>query len=105
MMAAIAGALIGTAASAEDLVTYRLVLKDHRFQPAELHLPAGRASILVIQNLDSDADEFESSALKVEKPVAGGQTITVRLRALSPGRYPFVGEFHKDTATGVVIVE
>jgi hypothetical protein len=29
----------------------------------------------------------------------------VRLRPLDPGRYPFMGEYHEDTAQGVVIAE
>lgn len=29
----------------------------------------------------------------------------VRLRALDPGRYPFMGEYHADTAMGVVVAE
>ncbi|MGA7373007.1 MAG: hypothetical protein WBW37_10370 [Methyloceanibacter sp.] len=29
----------------------------------------------------------------------------MRLRPLDPGRYPFMGEYHSDTAQGVVIAE
>jgi len=29
----------------------------------------------------------------------------VRLRPLSPGRYPFMGEYHSQTAQGVVVAE
>jgi hypothetical protein len=29
----------------------------------------------------------------------------VRLRPLAPGRYAFMGEYHSDTAKGVVIAE
>ncbi len=46
-----------------------------------------------------------SSALKVEKVIAGGGEGSVRLRPLDPGRYPFMGEYHADTAKGVVIAE
>jgi hypothetical protein len=35
---------------------------------------------------------------------AGGKG-RVRLRPLGPGRYPFLGEFHEDTAQGAVIAE
>jgi hypothetical protein len=49
--------------------------------------------------------EFDSSALKVEKVIVGGTYATIRLRPLGPGRYPFMGEFHSDTAKGVVISE
>lgn len=92
-------------APAEELPRVSLVLKDHRFQPAELHLAPGRATLLVIENRDSTPEEFESSALKVEKVVGPGQTVQLRLRPLAPGRYSFIGEFHPSTAQGVVIVE
>jgi hypothetical protein len=41
----------------------------------------------------------------VEKVIPGGHYATIRLRPLGPGRYAFMGEFHPDTATGVVIAE
>jgi len=41
----------------------------------------------------------------VEKVVAGNDSGDVRIRALSPGKYPFMGEYHPDTAQGVVIAQ
>ena len=41
----------------------------------------------------------------MEKVIGGGVYGTVRLRPLGPGRYPFMGEFHADTARGVLIAE
>lgn len=82
-----------------------VILKDHRFTPSEIRVPAGKRTQLLIKNQDATADEFDSTALKVEKVIGGGTEGTVRLRALDPGRYPFVGEFHADTAQGVVIAE
>lgn len=80
-------------------------LKDHRFSPSEIHVPAGKPVILTIRNEDPTAEEFDSSALKVEKVIAGGTYGTVRLRPLGPGRYPFMGEYHQDSAQGVVVSE
>lgn len=82
-----------------------VILKDHRFMPAEIHVPAGKRAQLLIKNQDATADEFDSPALKVEKVIGGNSEGTVRLRALDPGRYPFTGEFHAETAQGVVIAE
>jgi hypothetical protein len=82
-----------------------VVLQNHRFSPAEIHVPANTRTVLLIKNMDDTADEFDSSSLKVEKVIAGGGQGTVRLRALPPGSYPFMGEFHSDTAQGVVIAE
>ncbi|MDQ0467621.1 cupredoxin domain-containing protein [Labrys wisconsinensis] len=102
-----AGALAGSPAytptNADGQV--EVVLKDHRFTPAEIHVPAGKRAQLLVRNQDATADEFDSTALKVEKVIGGGSEGVVRLRALDPGRYPFMGEFHAETAQGVVIAE
>ena len=92
-------------ARAEEPTAVELTIKDHRFMPAEIHVPAGKPTILTVQNQDATAEEFDSSALKTEKVITGGGTATVRLRPLGPGRYPFIGEYHADTAQGVVIAE
>jgi hypothetical protein len=65
----------------------------------------GKPVVLKIKNDDTTAEEFDSSALKTEKIIAAGASVVVRLRPLGPGRFPFMGEFHPDTAQGVVISE
>jgi plastocyanin len=92
-------------AGAADPTNIAVSIKDHRFTPSEIHVPQGKPVILVVTNSDPTAEEFDSSALKVEKVIAGGTYGTVRLRPLGPGRYPFTGEYHPDTARGVVISE
>jgi plastocyanin len=82
-----------------------LTVKDHRFDPAEIHVKAGQPAIINLHNQDPTAEEFDSDALGVEKVIAGGRSGLVRLHALAPGRYPFMGEYHSDTAQGVVIAE
>jgi plastocyanin len=82
-----------------------VTIKDHRFTPSEIHVKAGQATDLNIKNEDPLAEEFDSTALKIEKVIAGGKDGTVHLRPLDPGRYPFMGEYHSDTAQGVVIAE
>ncbi len=100
-------ALVSAAAPglADDPLTIPVVLQDHKFTPAEIHVPAGKPVVLRVENRDATPDEFDSSALKVEKVILGGHVGDVRLRPLGPGRYPFMGEFHSDTAQGVVIAE
>jgi len=61
--------------------------------------------VIALTNKDATAEEFDSTALKVEKVVAGNASGNIRIRALAPGRYPFVGEYHADTAKGVVVAE
>lgn len=93
-------------APAQDAPTIvEVVIKDHRFSPAEIHVPANKPAQLRISNEDPTAEEFNSADLQVEKVFAGLSRGVVRLRPLAPGRYPFMGEYHPDTAQGVVIVE
>ena len=96
-----APAVSSTPAASSGPIT--LVIKDHRFTPAEIAVPANVAVELQVTNQDSLAEEFDSSALKVEKVIAGGDTGTIRLHPLAPGRYPFMGEYHSETAKGVVV--
>lgn len=92
-------------ARAEGPTVVVVTLHDHRFSPAELRVPAGVPIVLEIRNEDATAEEFESGALKIEKVVAGRSTAKVRIRALAKGSYRFVGEFHEDTAKGVLVAE
>ena len=82
-----------------------LTLKDHKFTPSEIRVKANVPNVIVMSNQDATAEEFDSTSLKVEKVVAGNSSGNVRLRPLAPGRYPFMGEFHSETAQGVVIAE
>ena len=110
MMRAAVFALLITAtlaipAVADGPINIPVTLKDHHFVPAEIHVPAGKPAILTVTNQDATAEEFDSSALQIEKVIGGGQYGTIRLRPLAPGKYPFMGEYHSDTAQGVVIAE
>jgi len=82
-----------------------MTLKDHKFSPAQITVKANQPITIHLTNKDATAEEFDSSALKVEKVVAGGSDGMVRIRPLSPGKYPFMGEYHSSTAQGVVIVK
>jgi cupredoxin-like protein len=88
-----------------DAPAASVTLKGHKFLPAEIHVRANQPNVIALTNGDDTAEEFDSTALKVEKVVAGHDSGDVRLRPLAPGRYPFMGEFHSDTAQGVVIAE
>lgn len=100
---ALGAILIVSPAVAEDAIP--LKLKDHKFTPAEIHVKANVPNVIVMTNDDATAEEFDSTSLKVEKVVAGNSSGNVRLRPLAPGRYPFMGEYHSDTAQGIVIAE
>ena len=90
---------------AADLHEATLVIQGHRFVPAEMKVPAGRKIKLTVVNNDASAEEFESYELNREKVVAGNGRIIVFVGPLRPGRYPYFGEFHMDTAKGTLIAE
>jgi plastocyanin domain-containing protein len=94
--------VFATATNAKDV---SVTIKDHRFSPAEIHVPAKQAVRLKVTNADATPEEFESHDLDVEKVIAGGQSAVIRLRPLDSGRYGFFGEYHEDTAQGVLIAE
>ena len=100
-----AGPWLSSATPLQAQTAIDMTIKDHRFTPSEIHVPAGKPAVLNIKNEDATAEEFDSSALKIEKVIGGANEGTVRLRPLDPGRYPFMGEYHSDTAQGVVIAE
>lgn len=95
--------LSGTAVQADGPAKISVTIKDHRFTPSEIDVQSGTPTVLVITNADATPEEFDSSALKVEQVIPGGSSATVRLRPLGPGRFPFMGEYHSDTAQGVVV--
>ena len=84
---------------------YKLVIKDHRFQPTELIVPAGKKIKLSVENRDATPEEFESHDLNREKIIAGQSTAAIFVGPLVPGRYRFYGEFNEKTAQGVLIVQ
>ena len=83
----------------------KLSIKDHKFDPVELNVPANTKIKLLVQNLDATPEEFESSDLNREKVVTGNNTITVMLGPLDAGKYHFFGDFHQETAQGDLIVK
>ena len=82
-----------------------LVIRNHRFEPAEIRLPANTAAQITVRNLDKTPEEFESKSLKVEKIVPAGGQAVIRIRPLAKGRYDFVGEYNEKTAHGALVVE
>jgi len=82
-----------------------LVIKDHKFAPAEVRVPAHQRVKLTVHNQDATPEEFESHSLNREKLIPGGATAVIYLGPLKPGRYDFFGEFNPHTAKGVVVAE
>lgn len=95
--------LVGMANAAEFEIA--LIIKNHRFEPAELRVPAGQRVKLLVHNQDSTPEEFESHSLNREKVIPGGSKATIYIGPLKPGRYDFFGEYNEATAKGVVVAE
>jgi RPA family protein len=94
--------LIAQSARAEEN-EFTLVIKDHRFTPAELIVPTGQKIRLVVENQDPTPEEFESYPLNREKIVPGNGRIVVFVGPLKPGKYEFFGEFNMATARGWLV--
>jgi hypothetical protein len=82
-----------------------LVIKNHRFEPAEIKVASNQRIKLVIHNQDRTPEEFESHKLNREKIIPGGARATIFIGPLKAGRYEFFGEYNEATAKGVVIAE
>ena len=90
---------------ADEEVVIRITLENHVFSPSEIYVPSEKKITLLINNLDSTIEEFDSPALKREKILRSKAETKIILAPLVVGRYDFIGEFHQETAKGVVIVE
>jgi Cupredoxin-like domain len=101
----LATCLLALAAPAFADDTPTLVIHDHRFEPSRLPVPAGVKFKLIVRNTDATAEEFESFELHREKVVPAGQDIPVFLGPLDKGEYKFFGDYHQDTAQGVLVAQ
>ena len=106
LLAAVMGTALvlgaGPVARAQD-TTLQLTVENGKFSPAELQAPANKPILIVIKNNGAKAMEFESVSLRVEKVVAAKSQATVRVRALSAGRYEFFDDFNKSTKGTLVV--
>lgn len=101
-----AALLVPAAASAQgpsDSAVVTLALKDHRFTPDAVTVPAGRPIRIELANQDGAMEEFDSDDLHVEKDVTPHGRASFTVGPLKPGRYSFMGELHADTASGVLL--
>lgn len=103
--ALVALAALAVSAAQAAAPEFTLVIKDHKFTPTELAVPAGQKIRLVVENLDPTPEEFESYELNREKIVPGKGTIVVFVGPLKPGKYEFFGEFNQATARGWLVAK
>ncbi len=103
--AVVAGLLLPQPSWAAEEPSFPLTIRNHRFEPAELQVPAGVKVKLVIRNADATPEEFESNTLHREKVVPGGGEIIVYVGPLNAGTYDFFGDFNPSTAQGRLVAK
>jgi len=84
---------------------FALAIENHKFTPDRIEVPAGKKVKVLVENKDATPEEFESSALKIEKVIPGKSKATIFIGPLQPGEYKFVGEFNEKTAKGVIVAK
>jgi plastocyanin len=104
LLSLIASLFVSTGVLAAE-AEFVIVIKNHKFEPSEVAVPANQKVKLIVDNQDTTAEEFESKSLKREKVIAGKTKATITVGPLAPGRYPFVGEYNEKTAQGVIVVK
>lgn len=100
---ALALGFVGVAPAADPELP--LVIEKNRFQPDVIKVKAGVPFVLIITNKDKGPEEFDMAVPRIEKVVPAGKTVRLKIPALKPGKYPFVGEYHSETAKATIVAE
>jgi hypothetical protein len=102
LVAVAVGFVVAAAAADPELP---LVLEKNRWQPDVIKVKAGAPFVLVITNKDKGPEEFDMATPRIEKVIPAGKTVRLKMPALKPGKYPFVGEYHSETAKATIVAE
>src|SRR6266536_2372616 len=100
---AMAVGFVGAAVAAEPELP--LVLEKNRWQPDAIKVKAGVPFVLVITNQDKGPEELDMTTPSIEKVIPAVKTVRLKMPALKPGKYPFVGEYHSETAKATIVAE
>ena len=101
--AGLAGCVGGV--SADELMTFSVLIKDSHILPARLEVPAGKKIKLTIRNEGPGPCEFENLDLRVEKVLAPGANSFVVMHSLKPGSYRFFDELHPSTSEMLLVAK
>jgi hypothetical protein len=94
----------GTAlANAAEPPVFQLTVRDGRFYPEILEVPAGQRFKIVVRNEGPGPIEFEMSSPFKERVLGPGAQSFVMFAPLKPGTYRFFDEFHPETGKGQII--
>ena len=103
VLLALAAALAMPVLAADDIAVYKLAVRDGKFDPAVLEVPAGKRFRLEVSNENRKAIEFESKDLKQEKVVPPGAKVTVNVSPLKAGEYTYFDEFDQANSRGKIV--
>jgi hypothetical protein len=90
---------------ADEMPTFKLQMKDGRFIPETIEVPANTRFRLEVKNEGPGATEFESLELKKELVLAPGITRSLVFFPMQPGTYKFFDDFHPATGQGRIIAK
>jgi cupredoxin-like protein len=105
---AVLATLVATAVpatAADPVIEIPLVIEKNRWRPDVIKVKAGAPFSLVITNKDKGPEELDMLQPRIEKVIPGGKTVRLRMPALNAGTYPFVGEYHAETAKAKIVAE
>src|SRR5262249_51726129 len=107
VLAALVAALVAghVPAPAADPPEIPLVIEKNRVEPGVLKGKANAPLVVVLTNKDKGPEELDMLQPRIEKVIPGGKTVKLKMPALKPGTYPFVGEYHAETAKAKIVAE
>jgi hypothetical protein len=82
--------------------SFTLTLRDGKWEPEELQVPAGQKFELRVTNATTRGAEFESKDMRREKVIPPGQSVVINAGPLRPGTYEFFDDFRPTTRGRVV---
>ncbi len=80
------------------------MMHDQKFDPDKLIVPAGTRVRIVLRNLDSIPDEFESYDLSRAVLVPGHSEVAIYVGPLNPGTYLIFNDFNL-TMQGYIVAK
>lgn len=100
-IAAILSAVLVQPVAAQD-TAINITVKNKKFEPATINVPADKPFKLIVQNSDSTPMEIESHKPRFEKVIAPGATATIKMKPLKAGTYSFYDDFNKSNKGEIV---
>ncbi len=89
----------------EAVVRTVILNAQSRFVPEQINVPRNVKFLLIVRNESGSNDEIESDDLGTEKAIKPGQSLELLLGPLKSGTYHFMGDMHRDTARGKIVVK